>query len=511
MFLVCKYNPQYYIGLSTYRLKIPKRDCTHYFTSTQTPNILLILADGLGVQTGCYGHATARTPHIDGLAAEGVLFERAYATSSICSPSRASMFTGLYPHQHGLLGMPWGYRVLAGAPRLPELLREVGYRTGLIGKKHVDTEEPLGFEVVEPVAEPRKVRSYVEPVQRFLSEASGQSFFLTVGFVDPHTPHVNLQVDGFPEHMSEPEDVRPLPFHGTWDTPELRADVAGHENNMARFDAGVGLVLEVLQKMGLEDDTVVILHSDHGPGFYRAKASSYEPGVHVPLIVRWPGGAEAGLRRQELVSNVDLLPTIASLCEARLPDGLPGTSFASLLLPGQCPWRDSLFCEYHGNQTADYYPMRTVRNDRYKLILNLLHERPNPVVPYLRKPYNNLLPFEEQALMGTQTMTAFEVFAHPPREELYDLETDPIEYVNLAGEEAYEQVLKGLRQDLQRWRKTTCDPYLDSAYLERMTTYYGCGAAEQEKRGVRYSYQDGILYNVDMQVLYPEGILQEFA
>jgi N-sulfoglucosamine sulfohydrolase len=476
--------------------------------NTQKPNVLLILADDLGVQTGCYGNPTARTPNIDALAAEGVLFERAYATSSICSPSRASMFTGLFPHQHGLLGMPWGYRVLAGAPRLPERLREVGYRTGLIGKKHVDAEEPLGFDVEESVAEPRKVRSFVEPVRRFLSEAEGNPFFLTVGFVDPHTPHVNRQIDGFPEHLLGPEDITPLPFQGVWDTPELRAGVAGYENNVARFDAGVGVVLDVLEKAGLAKSTVVILHSDHGPGFYRAKASSYEPGVHVPLIVRWPGCSEAGLRRSELVSNVDLLPTILSLCGARLPEDLPGTSFDGLLQPGACEWRDSMFCEYHGNQTADFYPMRTVRNDRYKLILNLLSERANPVVPYLRIPYGNLLPFEEKSMLGTQTMTAFKVFAHPPREELYDLEADPVEFVNLASEKEHAPVLDRLRQDLQEWREKTCDPYLDPAYLERMTAYYDSGAAEQEKRGERYSYKEGILFDVDMQVLYPEGILQ---
>jgi len=287
--------------------------------------------------------------------------------------------------------------------------------------------------------------------------------------------------------------------------------VAGYENNMARFDAGVGLVLDVLEKAGTADNTVVILHSDHGPGFYRSKASSYEPGVHVPLIVRWPGCAKAELRRPELISNVDLLPTIVGLCGARLPEGLPGTSFASLLQTGQCKWRDSLFCEYHGNQTADYYPMRTVRNDRYKLILNLLHERPNPVVPYLRRPYNNLLPFEEQSLIGTETMTAFEVFAHPPREELYDLKADPIEFVNLAEKKEYGPILNRLSRDLQQWREKTCDPYLDPAYLERMTAYYDGGAAEQEKRGARYSYQEGILFDVDIQVLYPEGLLQDFS
>ncbi len=479
-------------------------------TPSQRPNILFLIADDLGTQTGCYGNRTARTPHIDQLASEGVLFENAYTTCSVCSPARASMFTGLYPHQHGLLGMPWGYEILAGAPRLPKILSDTGYRTGLIGKKHVTSEDSLGFDLEVNIQDPRRVKQHGERVRNFLEEQSDRPFFLAVGFVDPHTPHINREVDGLPEKLLGPDDVEPLEFQGSWNSEKLREDVSGYYNNMSRFDAGVGLVLDELERSGHRENTVVILHSDHGPGFYRSKASSYEPGIHVPLIVRWPGIADIGSRRTELVSNVDIFPTIAEICGCQIPQDIPGRSLFGLFHSGKLAWRKYLCCEYHGNQTADYFPMRSIRDDRHKLILNLL-DRPNPVIPYLKKPYKDLLPFREPESVTGDTLKAFETFANPPRKELYDLTQDPVEHHNLAGHKELSETEERLEKELQTWREETCDPYLDPDYLREMTAYYDHGADQQESRGARYSYQDGILFNVDMGVLYPNGILQSFS
>ena len=119
--------------------------------------------------------------------------------------------------------------------------------------------------------------------------------------------------------------------------------------------------------------------------------------------------------------------------------------------------------------------------------------------------------FRTSVSPGTATLQAYETFAHPPEEELYDLENDPIEYVNLAGEKKYEDVLVNLREQLQAWRERTADPFLDPGNMERVTAYCDAGADEQERRGARYSYRNGILFNVDMKVLYPDGILQDFS
>ena len=472
-------------------------------TRRARPNILFIIADDLGQQCRCYGDRIARTPNIDQLASQGVLFENAYVTTSICSPSRASMFTGLFPQQHGLLGMAqWGYRVLEGAPLLPNLLKQEGYRTGLIGKTHMTSLVPWQWDYRKTPADEagraqlRDPRSFAERTQEFFSQDAEDPFFLSVNFVDPHTPHSLHRISGLPEDLYTKEEVKPLPFMGEWDTPVLRESVAGYYNNVSRLDTGVGLVLAALERSGHSQNTIVIFVGDHGPGFHRAKQSCYEAGVKVPLIIRWPGNSIAGLRRKELVSTIDMLPTALRVAGARIPGGLTGRPLDELVEGKQVEWRETILTEYHSNQCADFYPRRTVRDERYKLILNLLHERPCPASRYMRAFEWYLVPNYE-ALKGTATYRAFQTFEHPPKVELYDLEKDPHEYNNLGENKDYHQTTKRLLGELRAWRERTRDRYLDPAYLERMTEYHDRGAEEQKRTRE--------VYHARMHVLYPDG------
>lgn len=467
------------------------------------PNILLIIADDLGQQCGCYGDRIARTPNIDRLASQGVLFENAYVTTSICSPSRASMFTGLFPQQHGLLGMAqWGYRVLEGSPLLPNLLKQEGYRTGIIGKTHMISLVPWQWDYQKAPADEagraqlRDSRGFAHRTQEFLSQNRQDPFFLSVNFVDPHTPHSNYRISGLPEKLYTKHEVTPLPFMGDWDTHMLRESVAGYYNNVSRLDTGVGLVLETLERSGHSENTIIVFLGDHGPGFHRAKQSSYEAGVKVPLIVRWPGHSKAGLRRKELVSTIDMLPTALSVAGARNPEGLTGRPLDELIEGNRVKWRETILTEYHSNQCADFYPRRTIRDERYKLILNLLHQRPCPARRYMQA-YDWYLVPDYEALKGTPTYKAFQTFEHPPEVELYDLDMDPHEYNNLGEHSEYKETRERLLTNLRTWRERTHDRYLDPAYLRRMIEYHDRGA-EMQKRTHE-------VYNARMRILYPNG------
>ena len=494
-----------WLGMSTLASGALSSSCQQEGSSREEkPNILFIIIDDLGQQCGSYGDEIARTPNIDGLASQGVLFENAYVTTSICSPSRASMFTGLYPHQHGCLGMgQWGYRVLRGAPLLPNLLKEQGYRTGLIGKDHMPSQVPWQWDYQERPGPPgrlgtRHASGFAEKTRDFFQQLEDQPFFLSVNFVDPHTPHFSERIGGLPEELYNPEDVRPLPFMGDWDTPALREWIAGYYNNVSRVDTGVGLVMDELEKSGLGENTLVILVGDHGPGFHRAKLSTYETGLRIPFIVRWPGHSPPGLRRKELVSTIDMLPTALSAAGARVPQGLPGMSMVDLVEGKDVSWRDTIMCEYHSNQCADFYPIRTIRDKRYKLVLNLLHERPNPDRGYMAKYSWWLVPsYDDPNLKGTATARAYQTYENPPAVELYDLENDPHEFNNVADQQDYEGVKDSLLERLQTWREQTRDPYLDESYFRQMIEYHDNGVKEQEKTGE--------VYHARMELLYPDG------
>ena len=283
----------------------------------ERPNILMVVTDDLGCQVGCYGDPIARTPNIDGLAAEGVRFTRAYVTQASCSPSRSSMFTGMYPHQNGQIGLAHrGYSMRPGLKTLPALLKAAGYRTGVLGKVHVKPGRDLPFDFHQFNATgTRDVARTAKVADGFMHGGRGKPFFLMVNLFDPHRPFENT-FRGLPKQPLGPDDVKPPPFLGV-DAPEVRKEVAGYYNCAARADAGLGMLLRALARNGCEKNTIVMFLGDHGPPFPRAKLSCYEAGIRIPLVIRWPGRIEAGLVSDALVSTIDFLPTLNS---GRRPD-----------------------------------------------------------------------------------------------------------------------------------------------------------------------------------------------
>ena len=314
-------------------------------------NVLLITADDLGLQCGCYGEKLIETPGIDGLAAGGVRFEIAYVAQASCSPSRSAMFTGLYPHsngQYGLTGFGCELHEEIRRDTIPNLLRRAGYRTGIIGKLHVGPERSFEFEFANmDIGMTRRVREVARRAERFLDTTKGRPWFLMVNYSDPHAekdaenPRVwgfPGQIDGLPEKLMEPSEKTLFAWQGI-DNEVQRVRTAGYYDAVKRLDAGVGMLMEVLERRGLAENTLVIFVGDHGPPFDRSKTTVYEAGVRIPFIVRWPGVAKAGSRKQ-MVSTVDILPTILDATGIKEKPKVQGRSLRGACADAGTPGRE---------------------------------------------------------------------------------------------------------------------------------------------------------------------------
>jgi N-sulfoglucosamine sulfohydrolase len=434
------------------------------------PNILLITSEDNGPELGCYGEPYVQTPRLDALARDGVRFDRAFVSQAGCSQSRSSILTGLYPHQNGQIGLAtWGFKMYRDdTPNLPRSLKEAGYRTGIIGKLHINPASAFPFDTHEIKTanfERGKMFRYTKLAGEFIG-ASDQPFFLMVNYPDAHRPFLT-QVKNKPAKPLTGADVKPLAYMGI-DHPELRQQTADYYNCMNRLDTLVGELLDTLRDSGKADNTLVIYLGDHGADLLRGKRTSYESGVRIPQIAAWANGAKAGQVRQELVSTIDLMPTLLDAAGAKTPTGLPGRSFLPLL-KGETPaWREYLFTEFHLHGAWNYYPQRTVRNDRYKLIHNLMPDTPCPEIPFALGRYFKEL---DEGFAGTSgpVFHAYQRMKHPPEFELYDLKSDPFEFVDLSADPAHQRVLKELKQELDAWRQQTADPLLNPDNLKRLT------------------------------------------
>jgi N-sulfoglucosamine sulfohydrolase len=455
------------------------------------PNILLIVSEDNGPELGCYGDPYARTPNLDRLASEGVRFNRAFVAQAGCSQSRAAYLTGLYPHQNGQLGLAtWTFRMYReDIPNIPRSLKAAGYRTGIIGKLHVNPEEAFPFDMHE-IRSANFARENLEDYAKYAEAyfvADERPFFLSVNYPDAHGPWLK-QVDGLPKDPLGPYDVKAFAYLGIDPLP-MREAIANHYNCMSRLDSLVGDLLASLERSGKAENTLVVYFGDHGADFLRGKRTSYEGGVRVPLIVRWPKQAKSGQVREELVSTVDLMPTLLAVAQAEPVNGLPGRSLLPLLRDEPADWREYLFTEFHTHAAgANFYPQRTVRDDRYKLIENLMPGEVNPGYGFTNARFEGVPRAIEAA--PPEVREAYQRMHRPPRFELYDLQTDPYEFRNLVDSDEHAAVFEDLKQRLSAWRRQTRDPLLDSANLERLTAEVKSIGSKKAAKKHTWGYPD---------------------
>lgn len=441
-------------------------------------NVLFITSDDLGLLLGCYGEKRIRTPHLDALAATGVRFRTAWVTQASCSPSRSSMFTGLYPHGNGQYGLAnTGYQLhenLRNAT-LPNVLKEqAGYRTGIIGKLHVEPESSFQFDFDRHTGfNSRKVRDVAKAAGEFFAGTEGKPFFLMVNFADPHAFrrendrsawYFPPQVDGLPEKPIPPDSHTLWDWQGI-DTPEQRERVANYLNAVQRLDDGVGMLMGELKRAGYEDNTAIIFVGDHGPPFNRGKTTCYNTGLQVPFLLRWPGVSKPCVS-DAFVSTVDIAPTVYDIAGVKGPVRTHGRSLRPVATGGDGNWRDYLAGEFHYHGANLFFPRRTVRDGKYQLIHNLLAGRSKPPLGIDGDQAHIIV--EEERFKGTAVRKAFDTYRNPPEFELYDLEKDPIEFENIAQQPGAKAVLERMKAGLLAWRKQSEDPFLDPAYVNRV-------------------------------------------
>ncbi|NGN62428.1 sulfatase [Streptomyces sp. A7024] len=427
------------------------------------PNVLLLHCHDLGRYLGCYGNRTVRSPHLDQLAADGVTFSQAFATAPQCSPSRASLFTGRWPHSTGVMGLThgdFGWDLHPGERHLAERLGGAGYRTSLVGVHHESRVRAdariaarLGFdEVVTGGLADVVADRAIERLERFA--AGDAPFYLQAGFFEPHRLPGKRDpegVAGFLGDAIEPDDhlgVEIPPY--LVDDAGARVEVAELQGAIRHMDAAAGRVLARLDELGLTDNTLVVFTTDHGLALPRAKCTLYDPGLETALIMRLPArGWGGGGTHDALVPNIDIVPTL--LDAAGLPSDavLHGRSLASLLDGGSYRPRTEIFGELTHH---DYYdPKRCIRTDQYKLIANFSS------APEIMDSSQSWRPRSTPRTSG-----AARVPFHPPV-ELYDLVRDPDEMVDLAHDPDSAGIRDELAGRLASWMRSTGDPLVDGA------------------------------------------------
>jgi N-sulfoglucosamine sulfohydrolase len=432
------------------------------------PNILLIVSEDNGPELGCYGDPYAQTPHLDRLAQNGARFERAFVPYSVCSPSRAVFLTGLYPHQNGQIGLATHKFALydPDTPNAFTLLKAAGYRTGLIGKLHINPEIafPVDFRKIRGANFGRRnMEEYASAAAEFFN-AGDEPFFLSINYPDAHLPFLREQF-GRPREPLTGADVKPLPWVGI-DSPRLRELTADYYNCLKRLDEGLGLLLAELNKSGKADDTLILYIGDHGAQFPRGKVSLYEGGLRIPLIVHWPGCVQPGVVRDDLVSTVDILPTFLKAAGVEIPPQLPGLPLQRLLNETNAEWRSYIYGFTTGSFPLAFQLRWSIRDERYKLIVNLVPDTENLGACFYLDPDYPVTVVSgftrsEQASASPTVAAALARFKRPPPCELFDLEKDPHEWTNLADDPQLADVRERLERALTKFRTETRDPFLD--------------------------------------------------
>lgn len=445
------------------------------FSQGNRPNIVFILLDDLRWDAlGCTGHPVQKTPNIDRIAAEGANFRNAFVATPLCSPSRASFLTGLYPHYHRVVnndnhGMGEVSHALVTFPRI---LHEHGYDTAFIGKWHMgnDDTQRIGFDhwisfhgqgaYIDPLVNidgrRKQLRGYMtdflnESAVRYVEQKHEAPFALVLSHKAVHIPYLPAKrhedlysgVKYTPPEL-HPEDLKGKKIMGRevkgtkhWETLSATAEPAESRRGRSQepaaviqdqmrclqsVDEGVGMILDALRRTGKLDETLVIFASDNGyllgeHGQFDNKRWAYEPSIRIPLLMRYPRLIRAGIRPEAMVLNVDLAPTILDVAGVRWPDRMHGVSMAPALKDPNAKLRSSMLTEYFAERTGQRVPdWQSVRTERWK---------------YIR--YTSV----------------------PGADELYDLQADPDEVHNVIDRADLKPVVSELRRELEKLVKQT--------------------------------------------------------
>lgn len=445
------------------------------------PNVLIIMADDCTYNDlPVYGGANARTPNIDRLASQGLVFNRAYLSEAMCQPCRAELFTGQYPLRNGCA---WNHS--ASRPTttsMPQHLGQAGYRVGLAGKVHVKPAKAFPFEKIggfDPSCVRNPTRKHdVNSVRDFLTRNESQPFCLVVALVEPHVPWVMGDASKYP-----PKQIKLPP--NLADTPRTRQDYSHYLAEITYMDSQVGDILTALDASGRAADTLVMFTSEQGSQFPGCKWTNWDTGLHTALIARWPGKVAAGKRTDALVQYADVLPTLLAAAGGDASKHTyDGTSFLPVLTGDAAKHRQYVYGVHNNIPEGPAYPIRTVCDGRYRYIRNLSpgeiyiekHLMAKQGVGGLNNPY--WATWIGSSWDNPKTYALVKRFMHRPGEQLYVTVDDPYELTNLAGTSQHAKAKARLSAELDRWMKAQGDP----------------GAAEDTHRAIQAARQGRHLY-----------------
>ena len=445
-------------------------------TSEKPVNIVLFIADDLAAEDiGPYGNKIVRTPALDKLADESLLFTRAFAGSPTCGPSRSTMYTGLYPFRHGGHSNHTG--VKEGTKSLVHYLQPLGYRVAIAGKLHVGPEEVFPFErvshtnVPEPGFEDRPGLRWdlnMEPVDKWLSQQKRNEPFMLV--VADHSPHVI-----WPEDASYDPDEVDIPSRHI-DTEDTRKSRARYYTDITKMDSNVDKLLKSLENHNLSENTIVVFVSDQGPQWPFGKWGLYDYGIQSPMLIRWPGQLQGGTETGALISFTDLLPTFVDIAGGEVPESaIDGKSFLPVLKGEKETVRDIVFASHTGDRKMNRAPSRMLRTKQYKYILNLAPEILYTTHMDKAKDHDGGREYwdswREKSFVDEHASAVLWRYHNRPAEELYDVAADPQEKHNLIADPEYAEMVEDFRKKMDTIRKQQGDfetgPEEESAHPAR--------------------------------------------
>jgi len=430
------------------------------------PNILLVIGDDM-TWRDCepYGNPDVKTPNLARLAAEGLTFDAMFTATAMCAPTRQQLYTGMFPVRNG--AYPNHSKVYPGVRSIVHHLKEVGYRVGLTGKKHFGPPESFPFEFLTGRGHDNGKGKDLQfkAAEAFVRRAEDQPYCLIVASNQPHSPWNRGNVSAYDA------DKLTVPPHLV-DCPETRRDMTKYYAEITYLDGQVGRCLDIVDRSGQRDNTIIIFTSEQGAQFPSGgKWTCYDTGLKTAFIVRWPGRVKAGARTDAMAQYVDVVPTLIAAAggdpgtiETGRPDAhggksFDGRSFLPVLLGRTQTHRDLVYGVHTTRgiiRGSACYPIRSVRSSRFKYIWNPNHE----------SVFYNVVSTGQDAMLKvwdryakTDPEAALLVrrYQHRPAEELYDVRQDPFELNNLAGESEYAEIKAELRAELLAWMQQQGD------------------------------------------------------
>jgi N-sulfoglucosamine sulfohydrolase len=446
------------------------------------PNVLIVIADDATYNDlPLWGGENVSMPHLDRLASEGLVFDQAYLTISMCQPCRTEMYTGLYPVRNGAC---WNHSAARpGTRSVCHYLGDLGYRVGIAGKTHVTPKSSFPFEMVDGFE-----RGCVSPtakyecsqIQEFMGRDADQPFCLVVGLVVPHV----VWTVGDPSHF-DPKTLELPP--NLADLPQTREDFAKYLAEIEYLDMQIGKILETLDNTGRSDETLVLFTSEQGAQFPGCKWTNWDTGVHTGFVARWPGKIAPGKRTDAMIQYADVLPTLIEAAGGTVnASDFDGSSFLPVLLGEKDAHRQYAYAMHNNVPEGPPYPIRSVRDGEFRYIRNL-----TPEATYIERhimgvdahnPY-----WAKWMYMSGENEQAYQLihrYMHRPAEHLYHTSEDPYEMTNLADDPRFAQVKARLSAELDRWMESQDDPgvALDTKEALQAVRRAAAGAGREKRK-----------------------------